>query len=164
MDVRPFLTIVITAFFIAGCGNTSTNPGIDEGADDSTSNVAKQQSNAQQILTACYSDISPKDSVILRIIQKGDSVSGTLFIQIEGKDRNTGTIQGIIKGDTLTADYSFMSEGMQSVREEVFLKRGNALVPGYGPIKEKDGKMIFVNMGSLTFDDNMRLEETTCPQ
>ena len=37
-----------------------------------------------------------------------------MLYQLKEKDRNDGTLQGTINGDTLIADYTFSSEGMLS--------------------------------------------------
>ncbi len=77
------------------------------------------------------------------------------------KDKNTGTIQGELKGDTLIADYSFVSEGVSSVREVVFLKKGSELVEGYGDADQVDNKLVFKNRSTLNFS-GITLKPTAC--
>ena len=78
------------------------------------------------------------------------------------KDKSQGTIKGEIKSDTLFANYKFMSEGIESVREVVFLKTLNGWVEGYGEIDDKDGKVTFKNRNKITFDNNALLKQTDC--
>ena len=55
-----------------------------------------------------------------------------------------------------------MSEGIESVREVVFIKTINGWVEGYGEVDDKDGKVIFKNRNKITFDNNVVLKETAC--
>ena len=68
-------------------------------------------------------------------------VTGTLSYKFYQKDSNKGEFEGTLKGDTLLADYTFMSEGTQSVRQVVFLIKGETAIEGYGDIEEKDSKL-----------------------
>ena len=78
------------------------------------------------------------------------------------KDKNSGTVSGMFKGDTLYADYTFQSEGTSSVRETVFIKKGNTLVEGFGEITEKDNKQIFKDKKALKFDESVVLNKVEC--
>lgn len=91
----------------------------------------------------CYANDTSKDSVILQLKKKGATATGTLVKKLFGKDVNKGKFYGLMKGDTLIADYSFFSESVLSVRQIVFLKRNNTLIVGYSEVEEKEGKMIF---------------------
>jgi hypothetical protein len=53
------------------------------------------------------------------------------------KDSNKGVIDGKLNGDTLLADYKFMSEGIQSTRQVIFLIKDSNATEGYGPMEEK---------------------------
>ena len=110
----------------------------------------------------CYADYSKKDSIKLELITNGNSITGTLQIKLFAKDENKGTFKGIIKGDTLVADYVFMSEGIMSTRQIAFLKRNNNLIEGYGDVEEKDGKMLFKNVAKLNFNNSTPLVKVTC--
>ncbi len=100
----------------------------------------------------CYQYISDKDTVLLALTNAGDTVSGNLKYSLYEKDGNDGTVKGAMKGDTLIADYTFRSEGKESVREVTFLKKGQAFIEGFGDSKEVNGKMIFANRQALHYD------------
>jgi hypothetical protein len=51
------------------------------------------------------------------------------------------------------ADYTFMSEGIQSTRQVAFKKDGNSFIEGYGDFK---------NVDSLNFNTSMKLVEIAC--
>lgn len=101
----------------------------------------------------CYSYTSANDTINLKVIHVGNSITGTLVYMLKEKDKNKGTIQGHMRGDTLLADYTFMSEGIQSTREVAFKKEGNSFVEGYGNFK---------NLNSLNFNTSMKLVEVAC--
>ena len=112
----------------------------------------------------CYSYVNNKDSVTMNIDINDNTVTGELEYRLYEKDSNTGTIQGIIKGDTLFAEYSFISEGISSVREVAFLKKGNNWVEGFGDVEENNGKMIFKDISALQFNSNIVLAEVPCKE
>jgi len=112
--------------------------------------------------TICYSYTNNKDTVLLKTITVNDSVTGTLVYKYYQKDRNSGTIEGKIKDDLLIADYTFLSEGVRSVRQVVFKKIGEIYKEGYGEIENKDGKTVFKNISSLDFSQSVVLTKVEC--
>jgi hypothetical protein len=68
-----------------------------------------------------------------------------------------------MRGDTLVADYTFMSEGKSSVRQVVFMVKDSIVTEGYGPQEEKDGKMIFKDLGKVDFSKGTKLQRIQCP-
>lgn len=125
--------------------------------------VARDDKNLE-IIEECYAVYSQRDTVFLHLkIANKQQVSGTLQYKFYEKDRNGGVFKGIIKGDSLIANYTFISEGITSSRELVFLKKGDAYLEGYGEIIEKNsGKVSFKNHKELKFDDSMLLSKTDC--
>ncbi len=89
-------------------------------------------------------------------------VTGDLTYNLFQKDNNKGTLQGTMKGDTLIAEYKFLSEGTESIREVAFLKKENDFVEGYGDVDEINGKVRFKNTGALNFSNNVLLKNIEC--
>lgn len=112
--------------------------------------------------TQCYLGVPGKDSVFLQLHIGNNKVTGNLEYKRFEKDRNKGTIRGMFRGDTLVADYTFMSEGVMSVREVMFLKKGDVLMEGFGDVEEKNRKMVFKNTGDVNFDEFMLLRQNDC--
>ena len=110
----------------------------------------------------CYRYDGARDTISLKIINAGDSITGFLQYRLSEKDRNDGNIIGKMHGDMLVADYNFMSEGVQSVRQVVFRKEGNGFIEGYGDIEQKENKTIFRNIDSLTYNGTIKLIEIDC--
>lgn len=111
----------------------------------------------------CYQGVLKKDTISLSLNLKGNQISsGKLSYKFFEKDSNEGTLSGALKGDTLIADYTFMSEGTTSVRQVVFLKKGNAYIEGYGDIIDDNGKVRFKNTKQLNFDTKTILSKVEC--
>lgn len=149
-----FYSLFAGAVFIA-CNNDKT---VDSTTSETTSPAEKSAVSKQE----CYTGTSGKDSVMLNLKTESDKIAGTLTYKFFEKDSNHGTIEGKIHGDTLLADYRFNSEGVSSVREVAFLKKGNSLQEGYGEIEEKEGSQKFKSPANLEFGKGFILEEKDC--
>ncbi|MFV8367987.1 hypothetical protein [Flavobacterium sp. LB2R40] len=112
----------------------------------------------------CYRAILKKDTVSLTLnIKNGLLLSGNLSYNFYEKDKSNGTLIGEIKGDTLFANYTFMSEGISTVRQVAFLKQGDAYIEGFGDvIDDNKGKVIFKDTKQLNFDSNLVLSKVNC--
>lgn len=111
----------------------------------------------------CYAYIQNQDTVELElIVGADDTVSGDLLYHINGKDRNSGTLKGIIFRDTILADYTFKSEGTESIREVTFLKKDNSLSEGYAEMEEVSGKMKFKKGIIPNYSTGIKLILTKC--
>ena len=108
----------------------------------------------------CYAYQKNGDTIIMKIDQVRESVTGTLKISYAEKDVNTGTFKGALKGDTLLGTYTFNSEGKQSEREIAFLIKNNQLIEGYGTMKD-DG-LSFKNKNTLEYSSKMPLSKVVC--
>lgn len=100
----------------------------------------------------CYLAVSENDSILMNIVIENNSVAGYLHYRFYEKDKSGGKVFGAMRGDTLVADYKFISEGMESEREVAFLKVGNDFIEGHGELVDQDGRMVFKKLSSLTFD------------
>ncbi|QHS62013.1 hypothetical protein [Chitinophaga agri] len=73
----------------------------------------------------CFTRISGKDTSYLQFETTNEAISGQLEYRLFEKDKNQGTITGTIANNILEAQYSFMSEGVTSVRPVVFKLENN---------------------------------------
>jgi len=110
----------------------------------------------------CYRYIDKADTIILKTIYANGFVTGTLVYNLYQKDKYSGTIQGQMKGELLIADFSFSSEGVKSVRQVAFKKKGKNYIEGYGETEDKNGKTTFRNIDSLNFTHSIVLREVDC--
>lgn len=119
-------------------------------------------SNESEII--CYQGIIKKDTINLSLnLGPNQSIKGDLSYLFAEKDRNNGTIVGTMYGDTLMANYTFMSEGRKSDREVVFLRKGKIMIEAYGDVEEREGKTFFKEPKKLYFDSATVLTEVECP-
>ena len=125
--------------------------------------VEEEIAEVPQFVENCYLGIIKSDTITMHLKLGNDNlVEGHLNYKFFEKDNNEGKFVGTMKGDTLFADYVFMSEGKSSVREVVFLQKGNLMIEAYGDIEDKDGKMVFKDKKKLFFDSMMILSKTDC--
>ncbi len=158
---RIFLMLAIG--ILISCNNTSEKSTDNTVQTDSnaTGTNATENTNVSET-PECYINTKSKDSMLLHLTVKNNIVTGNMNYQIAGKDKNQGTLQGEMRGDTLFADYTFSSEGTQSVRQVAYLKKDNSLLEGYGDVEERGNKMVFKNTGKLTFGKGVILQKTDC--
>ncbi|WP_158796969.1 hypothetical protein [Pedobacter sp. L105] len=144
--------VLLTA--LAGCIAACHNKGPEQkGSTNSSSTTETKES---------YEYINNKDTVSLSYTANGNVITGTLISVLAGASRTAGTIEGVIKGDTIIADYTMDQAHHEktSVRQVAFLKKGGKLLEGYGDTGEKDGKIVFTNIANLKFVDAVSLSST----
>src|SRR4030095_6763954 len=111
----------------------------------------------------CYSRVTGQDTIFLKLEKVSNVVTGSLSFKFYEKDSNKGVIDGKINGDTLLGDYKFMSEGIQSTRQVIFLIKDSNAIQGYGPMEERDGKIVFKDLKEVDFGHGTILLKITCP-
>lgn len=99
----------------------------------------------------CFSNTQTPDVAELSYRRSGNVIIGSLAYQISGKDRNFGTLKGTISGDTLSADYTFSSEGTESIREVVMLRKGEGWQEGVGEVVVEGNKARFKDKSAISF-------------
>lgn len=149
----------ITAIAFASCNNNSTKVETTEIPVDSTAAAAP----VLDTVSTCYTFKNDKMFVALHTDVVGTKVTGQLAYNYAEKDDNSGTISGEYKGDTLFAEYKFISEGTESIREVAFVKSANTLTEGFGEVVENGGKVIFKDKATLKYEGTP-LSETPCAQ
>lgn len=110
----------------------------------------------------CYVYYSGGDKILLQFTKNGNKVTGALDYALAEKDANVGTFKGFMKGDTILADYTFTSEGKNSVREIAFLFEDNQFLEGSGEVTVKGDTVRFADKGKLQFNTTMPLQKTDC--
>lgn len=149
------ITVIVLVVFVS-CKKTEPIPEI-------APNPPKAAEIAEPSGDQCYAFANDSSNVVLSFnVNSHQEVNGKLNYKLYGKDKNEGTLIGNMKGDTLIGDYTFMSEGVSSVREVAFLQRENTLIEGYGDVAEANGKMIFKDKKKLKFDPKMVLTKVDC--
>lgn len=151
-----FLSLVTIAF--ASCNEPKKSTQTTKEEDTSKAIENKIMIPA----SSCYATTAGKDSVHLKVEVFPNVVTGNLSYKLYQKDSNKGEFEGNLNGDTLIADYKFMSEGKQSIRQVIFLIKDGVATEGYGNMEEKNGKMVFKNQKEVTFGKGLVLKKVPC--
>jgi len=154
---------------LAACNNPgdkmTSGPSGDStgtsGSTDSTGYVGKP-AGADTSIAGCYAYQKNRDTVTVELQMKGGNLAGPVVYNYYQKDRNDGTFQGEISGETITGWYLFRSEGVMSVRQEIWKVSGGKLVPGMGDRVEKGDSSYFRDASKLKFDSSMALVKVPC--
>lgn len=161
---KPILLLTTLVIF----GSSCTSEKKEEQRNDSTSITSTDTTLVptvpiEQKITECYTYINKRDTATLTINTENEELTGKLAYNLFEKDKNTGTIAGEMKGDTIIAEYTFNSEGMRSIREIVLLRKDGKLYEGYGEATERNGKMLFADRSKLRFGDAIVFSKSDCP-
>ncbi|HET8803230.1 MAG TPA: hypothetical protein VFM72_01530 [Aequorivita sp.] len=161
MEKYILIVPILFAVIMISCKNETKNEESDMMIPEE-SGIMDSDENISQV--SCYKYTSAKDTVLLQMEKTNDEVAGTLSYNYFEKDRNDGTFEGKMIGDTLFADYTFGSEGSVSVREIMFVKKGDKFVEGFGEVEEVNGKMKFKGNAKFTLNETMPLQEINCDE
>lgn len=145
-----FLPVLLICTLLISCKESVPNEAVE------------LPSETEGRVTECFVNYSGRDTIEMRMHRVNDSVTGDLIYHWFERDGNTGTFTGIFIGDTLRTEYEFQSEGLISVREEIFIRSGDSLISGYGPVVMKNGKQVFENRASINFDNSLVLVLSDC--
>ena len=159
--MRNYLLIfaAIASIGFYSCKNETKNEDLETISTEET-DIMDSDVNSPAI--SCYRFVSKRDTILLQMEKMNNEIAGTLSYNYFEKDKNEGTFEGKMVGDTLFASYTFGSEGSVSVREVMFVKNGNMLVEGFGDVEEVDGKMKFKDNVKYSLNEAMPLEEIDC--
>jgi hypothetical protein len=137
------------------------NSGYDVASTDSNMTAAPAPFTDE--VTRCYLYAKGGDTISMKVSQTGQTINGDLQFHFSEKDNSDGYIQGEMQKDTLVADYTFKAEGSVSVRQVVFLKRGDGFVMGSGEVQNAGNKEFFKDLSKAKFD-NIVLQRVDCTQ
>ncbi len=159
------LLSVLGLIIFSACSGTGNTP---DGGSDS---VATMHNNIRDTivtgrmpvrLNGCYQMTMKEDTADLKITLRDSTVTGNLEYRLKEKDRNSGTLAGVLREGFIYADYTFQSEGVTSVREVAFKIEGDTLLPGFGDIREAGGKVVFTNRSALQYQHESPFIRITC--
>ena len=154
-----FLVLSLAAIMIASCNNEPKKSTEIPTVEDTVKTV---ENKIMIPASSCYTSITGKDTVTLKVEIFPNVVTGKLSYKFYQKDSNKGEFDGKFHGDTLLADYKFMSEGKLSTRQVIFLIKNNVAREGYGKMEEKNGKMVFKDMKGVSFASGLALNKVEC--
>ena len=124
--MHTFYKVFFVLVFCA-CNNPDAAPGA--AANDTAQSSQTVHTNGIDtvvtagrplVLNGCYQMTLKRDTVNLQLNVNDTIVTGDLQYDFFEKDRNEGTLKGVLRNDIITGDYTFQSEGTTSVREVIF--------------------------------------------
>jgi len=155
MNIHLKAIVMILAVMSFSCKDVSTEkptPSISE-TDAENLNPSEQ----------CYLYANDKDTIKLVLKENKTLVTGNLLFNFYEKDGSHGAFEGVMKGDTIFADYNFEAEGTKSKRELILLKKDNVVLQGYGELEvDAQNTTVFKKNATITFDDKFPLTAAAC--
>ena len=148
-------------FLFAGACNNNGKSSAEINADTVVNSTAAT-TIAGPVSSGCYSQIIERDTSLLQIEQKGNTVTGSLSYSIYQKDRNDGTLQADVTGDIMKGWYLFKSEGVVSVREVAWKINADQLWPAMGEVIQKNDTTMFAQPGNLRYDSSRPFKKVEC--
>lgn len=146
--------------------NNATTTNTETGTtvtNDTTAKVDDSHISTTPIpLDGCYTMAANGDSAFMRLNVVDSMVSGQLNYRPAAKDKNDGSLKGVVRDGLVIADYTFRSEGMMSVRQVVFKMEGTALTEGYGDINTSSDTVRFKDISSLKFMNDRPFLKKPC--
>ena len=153
--MKTLFTLVLASLAMIACEGPKKDTPIDAA-------FSPKEEHLEAINTECFQYVGERDTVLLTTTIDGTNLTGTLAYSFFEKDKNSGTIEGEIRGDLLIAEYTFQSEGQTSKRQVVFKNTDEGWKEGYGDMKAVDGIPVQVNIDSLDFSHAMALIPVPC--
>ena len=156
------LTIALILSAVAACNNKDQAeekviPAKDSAVDDS------HISTTPIPLDGCYRMIINKDTARMRLNVVDSLVTGELGYHWFEKDKNEGSVKGVIRDSLLILDYTFRSEGTLSVRQVVFKLAGTSLVEGQGEMTTSD-TIRYKDINTLKYQTNYPFIKISCAE
>ena len=160
-------SFVFLLLLLFACNNPSASTDAQDPATEGSVHAGAADtlvtSAEPLVLTGCYEMTMKKDSAFLDLQVEDTIITGTLDFNFFEKDRNRGTLQGVLRNDLILADYTFQSEGVTSVREVIFKIKEGTLLHAYGEMKEQGGKLVFVDYADLQYPEANPFIKVSCP-
>ena len=111
----------------------------------------------EKSVVGCYELQLGKDLYSLAILsQAGEAFEGTLRFKNYQKDSSSGPYEGTYIDGILFGEYSFQSEGMDSVIQVLFKKSADGFIRGYGKMNAAGDR--FANLNNITYDSSAVFE------
>ena len=154
MQIEKNYKLALIAFLMTLIISCNSSP-----TQNSAINIKRSETDST--FNICYSSVVKKDTVLLNALMFGDSIKGSLGYKLYEKDQNNGSVLGKMYGDTLRMMYTYISEGTESIREVVFLKKDTLLIEGFGDLKKTNEKVIFEDIQKVKFN-GLVLQKVPC--
>ncbi len=140
---------------LAACQSKKTETASTDSTTVSADTVATATAPVAEE-TICYEFRFKKDVTSVKLVMKGDSVTGEMSELIWEKDSATGTLKGKKVGNDLIVDYDYVIEGSNQVEERILRMDGDKLLVMSGELMEdKSGKLKVKDPAKATVSETL---------
>jgi hypothetical protein len=143
-----FFQLMLLSMFSSCTNNTSATK-------------ANSKGSPKALPINCYRYVERKDTIALKLIHVGESITGTLAYYMPQKNTSKGTLQGHMDGDVLFGIFTPFVDST-TPRQIAFKLVKNYFIEGYGETYMENGQMVFKNRNALQFNDRNKLYEFKC--
>jgi hypothetical protein len=109
----------------------------------------------------CYRYSNGGDTIVLKIVHVGESITGALAYKMPKINTAKGTIQGHMEDDLLVATFTPFVDST-TPRQIVFKLVANYFIEGVGETYIENEKITFKDRSQLHFTDGIKLIEFNC--
>ena len=155
--MKKLLVAAFAALSMLNCKNKEQKI---ETANTDPQEIIAEKTTALNL--GCYVFDDGKNIVSLEIIENGEEIKGNLTYALSEKDKNSGKFTGKFKEGILIADYTFLSEGKESIRQVAFKPEGDKLIEGYGELNTEG--TAFKDISNIQFTSTMPLTKKECSE
>ncbi len=153
--MKKLIVLSFVALTMLNCKNKeqkteNSNSDLQEAAKDTTTTLD----------LGCYVFNDGKNTVSIEITENGKEIKGNLTYALAEKDENSGNFTGELREGILIANYTFQSEGKETIRQVAFKVDGDKLIEGYGELNNEG--TAFKDLKNINFTSKMPLIKTDC--
>ena len=141
--MKPVTFILASLTILFAC---NSKPNVTE----NTTTIKPVASVGSSVDTICYLKTEGPDSTKVRLIFKGDSITGNMEWLPSEKDGAIGTLAGKRRGDSVYVDYNFVIEGDNEIESKIFVLKNDKLVELSGELEDKNGKSVMLHPEKAT--------------
>jgi hypothetical protein len=110
----------------------------------------------------CYAMREGEKMRFLKLAIHGDEVLGMLQNHLPGTSWKSGSVSGSMEGDTLFLRFMYSENGKDTIRQIAFLRQGERLLDGAGPLMENAfGDLVF-DRSQLQFTPDNAMTRVDC--
>ena len=156
------LPLYIIFIFLFGCNESESNT-VEKVFSTDTTITDSSRIKEKVDLSGCYMRVTGRDTLLLRINQNGDEISGTLEFDNFEKDSSSGSLKGKKSADGIIhVYYDFFAEGMRSVREMYFKPGNKKMTMATGDMDYSGDTAYFKNAPQLFYSQSDALTLVDC--
>lgn len=155
---RPSLaTVMVAIALLAGCGQPeepSSRYNIDanaKGDPEMESHCYLQVTKGEPRIEGSDTIPGTVDSLYIRLDILGELANGVYNWLPGEKDRMTGSFQGSIDDDVVTAVYTYTAEGRTAKQEVLFQVEDGQLSVATGAMETSEGVTLFKDKSQVTY-------------